>query len=661
MVYGLDVEPCIYVIEGDVWVCRILNNDESLKTIAAEVNDIVGENVSIDINIKIPHLHLTTNISFKQLDSLTINGDPNSATVIDCAHADGDAGIMLNEIKNLTLNNLTLTSCGSKVQIRTKIYSSALMVHSCEDVYITKLVVTKSRGIGLSILNHREGTVHVAWSNFTDNKILPQLKSGKIFGGGGIYVGEFQQNSSSISFEFDHCVFERNVAHTRQYYSYYTDEFGKPRTGYGQGGGVFLAFESDISVHSYMSVSFSHCMFTENQAFLGGGLSVKIGKGRTQLISTKIQVTIKSSVFKSNGCTDPTNATRIGGGAHLSYNLIKTLNGTGSEYNFWNVSFIENCAELGGGVYFFSYRNTFGDNSLLFDNCTFKRNRAHTGSAIDIAPSNFVKLSPGLTTVTVFRNCIFLENCVFVNSDSHNAQRIAGVGTLYASLCDVKFEGKNYFESNIGTAVYIVIGVANFSDSSATFSNNRGIRGGAVALIGASAMIVGPEKEYKFVNNMAHYQGGAIFVQMINTHDFTVSRSCFIQYFDGKDFRATKYWNNTITFVGNKAPMGEAIFATSLHPCQAINNRTVEKPWYITVDASRVFSVRGININESEVATDGAQLHREHSILQTIPGKQYNHGVTIIDDTNKTVNEPLRTYIYTTENANVMLDPAYSL
>ena len=655
---GSDAETCRS--EGDVRVCQIhsdsnyQNNGESLETIAAELN--AGENVSIDI--KIPLLHLTKNISFNQLDSLTISGDPNSATVINCTHLDSDAGIMLVEVANITLENLMLTSCGSQMTIKTNTYSSALTIHSCGYVYVTNLVITKSQGIGLSILNHQEGTVYIAWSNFTDNKIPQEFHD--ILGGGGVYVGEFQQNSSSISFEFRHCLFERNVAHTRYYHSYYTDEFGETRTGYGQGGGAFLAFESDV-IHSYMSVTFSYCIFTENQAFLGGGLSVKIGKGRTQLISTKVIVTIESSLFKSNGCINTTTATKIGGGTHLSYNLIKSLNGTGSEYNFWNVSFIKNCAEVGGGVHFFSYRNNFEHNSLLFNNCTFKRNRAHTGSAIDMIPSDFVKLSPGYTTLPVFRNCSFLENAVFVNSDSHNAQRIAGVGTLYASLYDVKFEEKNNFKNNKGTAVYMVNGVANFSDSSATFSNNRGIRGGAVALIGAATLIVGLKKVYVFVNNTALYQGGALFVQMINTHDFTVSRSCFIQYFDGNDVRVTKHWNNSITFSGNKAQVGEAIFATSLHPCQVINNNTKEAPYYITVDASEVFSIRGIKIDESKVATEGAQLEYRNETLYTIPGKQYSHGVAIIDDTKKTVSEPLRAKTIITGNARVMLDPAFSL
>ena len=636
-----------------------IDHGELLSIIADEFN----ENDTVRIDIETSHIYLTKNVSFHQLNSLIINGNP--ATVINCTGSDSDTGIVLTGITNVTLSNLELTSCGLKSKVRKKWYSSALMVHSCGDLHFTNLVVAKSRGIGLMILNHLQGKVHIAFSKFTDNRIFQY----GIFGGGGVYIGEFEHNSpSSVQFEFEHCAFERNVAYTRFYHSYYTDEFGSPRTGHGHGGGVFLAFERNIT-QGDVKVLFSYCTFTENQAFFGGGLSVKIGVGMTQIVITKIIVTVENSEFKFNGCNRTMNNqwhSRIGGGAYLSYYSIKAPNNyTGSEYHFRNVKLINNCAELGGGVYFFSFRQASSNNKLQFESCKFEKNRAHIGSAIDLTPSNFVQLSAGEIPVPVLRNCIFLENAVSYNNDSHNTQRATGIGTLYASLYDVKFEQVNCFENNNGTGIYMVNGVADFSNSSAVFSGNVGIRGGAIALIGASAIVIGSNRNYTFKKNVAHFQGGAIYVLMINNHDFTVSRNCFIQYFDGSSFRITRDWNTEVVFIENEAQVGNAIFATSLHPCQAIDNNTEETqgtPFYVTVNSSEVFAVRGINVNESEIATEGAQLHYEHRILNTIPGQQYYHGVTIKDDTNQPVNEPLRTNVFT-ENTNnsVNLDPAFSL
>ena len=649
-------------------VCLITSDSvdgEVLGTVTAELNE---NDIAVCIDIKIPSLHLTQNVSFSQLDTLEINGDPSSSTVINCTGSDdGNTGIIFTEIKNIALSNLILISCGSISQVRKKWYSSALSVHSCGNLNFTNLVVTKSRGIGLMILNHLQGTVHIASSNFTDNRIF---EHNNIYGGGGVYVGEFEHNSSSpVQFKFEHCAFERNVAHTRYYRSYYTDEFGSPRTGYGQGGGVFLAFERSIT-QGNVRVIFSHCTFKENEAFFGAGLSVKIGVGRTELIITKIVVIVENSVFELNGCNKTKNNqwhARIGGGVYINYYSMKSLDNSGSEYHFQNVNFTKNCAELGGGVYFFSFRQAT-NNSLEFEHCRFEKNRAHIGSAVDLTPNNFVKLTTGEIPVPVFRNCTFLGNNALYGIDSSNTQRATGIGTLYASLYDVKFEQMNCFENNTGTGVYMVNGVADFSNSSVIFRNNEGIRGGAVALIGSSAMIVGPSRDYRFENNQAYFQGGALYVLMINNHDFTVSRSCFIQYFDGNTFRVTKNWNTSITFYGNTAQVGQAIFATSLHPCQFIKNNTDSEenqrnPFYVTVSSSDVFAVRGINVDESEIATEGAQLHYEQKVLYTIPGQQYNHGVKLKDDTNKTVNEPLRTNIDNRKDASntVSLDPAFSL
>ena len=619
------------------------NTDESLETIAANCTE--GQEVYIDILAS--HVYLNSRISFYGSHSLTINGNPNSSTSIHCMQGNNrsDAGIRFENVSSLTLSNLILTNCGSLTRFNgTLSYISALTMLYCENMNIQNMAIVKSQGIGLTILHHQKGIVRIIGSNFTENKYEKHYHY--IYGGGGVYIGTFHKWSSSpISFEFEHCIFANNVAYTRYYHSFYTDEFGVPRTGYGQGGGVFI--DTTETIHDNMVVSFTNCLFWQNVAFLGSGLSVSIGKGNKPAI-----VKVKDSIFHSNGC-DHHNTTNssIGGGAYLGF---KSKNTAGSQYILQNVTFTENCAEVGGGIYFYSHTQNSKNCSLLFDSCKFEGNKAHIGSAIDLTP--YWLSTEHVNIVTVFKNCTFINNTVFVNYyQPHDPQRILGIGTIYSSLYDIKFEGKNHFESNRGTPVYMVNCIADFTRSSVTFKKNRGIRGGAIALIGTSSIKVGPMKEYLFMNNEAYYQGGAIFTQMIDTHDFTVSRSCFIQYFVGDQQVRNNSWNNNITFIGNKAPLGPAIFTTSLHTCQQIN----ECRHYKTLNASNVFSSRGIHINEAKVATEGAQLQRKYTKLHMIPGKQNNHGVTIIDDTGNEVDEPLRANTVSRGNG-VMLDPALS-
>ena len=253
-----------------------------------------------------------------------------------------------------------------------------------------------------------------------------------------------------------------------------------------------------------------------------------------------------------------------------------------------------------------------------------------------------MRLSIGHTNIIpVFINCTFMNNTVFVNSKFHDSQRIAGIGTLYSSLYDIRFEGNNQFENNRGTPVYIVNGIADFSQSSVIFKNNQGIRGGAIALLGTSSMIMGPNKSYVFINNKALYQGGAIFALLIDTHEFTVSKSCFIQIYNNSKHTSAfvKPWKNSITFFGNKAPFGNAIFTTSLHACKDITSGSY------------------LNVSKGDIITEGAHLYREYERLHVIPGKQFSHGVVIKDDQNSTVSEPLKIRI---NLSGVMVDPLYS-
>ena len=631
--------------------CNCSNTGQSLEIIAT--NSTEEDDVHIDIMS--PHLYLNKSVSFVRLHSLTISGDPSSGTNISCNDLNSHAGIILKSVLNVTLNRLTLAHCGSLLDMGKRNYSSALILISCGDIYVRNLVITRSQGIGLVILNHQQGTVHIGWSHFTENKIPKEFKD-QIYGGGGVYVGEFQQRHKwTIIFEY--CVFDKNIAYTREYRSFYTNEFGKPQEGFGRGGGIFVALENRMW-HSQVSILVSSCMFKENQAFLGGGFAVNIGGRRMQHNTTTITITIENSVFDSNGCT----ITGMGGGAHLSYDTFNSINMI-AKYKLQNLSFTKNCAQLGGGIFFFSHKRSSGANnskSLLFDNCTFERNSAHIGSAIDLTPHIFERLSTDhIAIVPVFKNCMFMHNynMDLENSEFQGVQTTPGTGTLFASLYDIKFEGSNSFENNNGTAIHIVNGKADFSKSNATFKNNKGVQGGAIALIGLSSMIVGPNREYMFVNNEAEFQGGALYVQMIDTHDFSASKSCFIQYFDGT---LNKSWESKIEFSGNKAPVGRAIFATSLHPCQSWNNYTdiFNRSYYTAITATDVFLLRGINVNISDVATDGAVFHNDVKELYVIPGKRYDHGVTIMDDTKQIVNETLRVNVE--NNTRVMLDPGLS-
>ena len=321
-------------------------------------------------------------------------------------------------------------------------------------------------------------------------------------------------------------------------------------------------------------------------------------------------------------------------------------------------------------MYYYSGRGKQGsndniNNSMFFDNCAFKSNEAHIGSAIYLAPSMFFKLVTGYTIAPTFKNCQFLENFVFVNKSQ--SQNTASIGTIYASFYNIHFNGSNRFENNKGTPVYLVNGVANFTNSNVSFINNTGLQGGAVSLIGSSMMFVGPNS-YEFINNTAAHKGGAIYILLTDSTDFITSRSCFIQYFDAGSIPLSINWKANITFIGNKAVddrAGHAIYATSLHQCQVINNGTLRKPKYtLLTNISEVFTIRGISFDDDldphrpQIATDGNVFHTSRNTLMIIPGERYHHGVTLTDDLGQPVNTSLRVAI-ARKQKNVELNSGY--
>ena len=645
---------------------------ESLETIADKVKG--HQQTEVQIDIKIPLLHLNTPVKFEGFKSLIIKG--NSTTITCMAGANSSAGIQLSHIADsIKLSNLILHSCGTEI-LRHKMYISALIILNCSNVELTEIAIEKSNGIGLMILNHTGGRVSISSALIAANTLPQKHGNGtksRVFGGGGVYIKFSSGPIYPTTILFDNCTFENNTSSNTHYKLSYTgpgvEELTQDNNGKGTGGGVYMNFDGgSVNIH----VSFIGCNFTNNQAFTGSGLSAQIYRKNSLNISN-ITVKITDSLFRWNGCM-PSKYTVFGGGMYLR---LESGNGTGitnSHFIVRNVTFLGNCAELGGGVYYYSHHDKlhsdYSHNSMLFENSTFKENTAHAGSALVMVPDIFLKRYRGYTIVPVFRNCQFLNNSVFVrNTWTQWNRTIPGVGTVYVSLSDINFQGYNLFQNNWGTALYAVNGVMDFQNSSVSFINNTGLQGGAVALIGLAKIIVGSNNNYKFINNSAWFLGGALYVSLTDITEFA-SKSCFIQYTDKNTANISILWNAKVTFIGNKAKdstSGHAIYATSLFPCQTIRYGTNNHFNYMTVNISEIFNKRGIKFDndtrlQPQLATDGATLSFNKSTpLMIIPGEYYEHDILTTDDLGQRTKPSFRVAIIDKVNdSGVQLDSAFS-
>ena len=652
----------VYTIECD---CHMDSEcgSPSLEQIARNITEnSLGH---INITIRTAYLLLRTNVTFSGLESLTIRGDTDLNTTISCQGSDL-AGLVFSSLAKLTITELTVVHCGTAAM---STYASAIAIFRGRDVSIESLVVEESKGIGLMIIDHQGGTVQIESSNFLENKLpIDNPTYREVGGGGGVYVGGFEQDpSDSISIIFTNCIFQENIAHTEYFDFLYTDDLGEPVTGYGLGGGAAIHFNRGLTnIH----VLFSNCTFTKNEAFKGGGLTVDIGRGVTE--TRNITVRVEASVFEENGC-GPSNTTTSGGGMHVSFATQRSANIILNDVYIHNVNFTNNCAHFGGGVYFYSdvEKSINLSNSITVEECTFEGNSAHTGSAVDITPNVFRRFSNGIQITPIFRDCRFMHNTIRANFQAGRIQTTYGIGSLYVSLYSIILEGYNTFENNLGTAIHVVNGKVNMSQSSVRFFKNHGRQGGAMALIGEAFVIFGPNKSYSFINNTALGKGGGLYVQVVDNHDVTASKTCFIQYIYslGSAHIPAREWRADVVFAGNiaRGGTGHAIFATSFFPCQTINIGTREEQELKTIDASMVFSERRIVIEENadveghQIATEGARfiLTRGY-LLKAIPGERFTHGVIILDDLNRTTTVVLTAAINNTLTSNVQLDMAFS-
>ena len=615
------------------------------------------------INIRVPLLQLKRKVTFQGLESLSISGDTELNTVIACQKG-VIGGLVFSNISSLELRDLTFVNCGAVYPVGNYSFKSAITIFQSKDVLVMNVTIERSDGIGMSIFNHQGGLVQIISSSFTEN-MLVDIDSG-IQGGGGVHVGNFEQKPKQpITFQFTECTFEGNVVHTRYYDYLYTDDLGEAVSGHGIGGGAAILLEKGLrDIH----VLFTGCVFRQNIAFKGAGLSVDI-EGDESSPTRNISVRVENSIFEENGC----NSTASGGGMSLDFSPQNRTNFDKNEFKVTKVTFHKNCAQFGGGLYFYSgfLQNAKLSNTLTIDECNFTNNSAHTGSAVDITPNVFERLSSGIQTKPVFRNCRFSCNTVIVNYQTRRTQTTYGIATVYVSRYDITFIGYNRFDNNLGSAVHIVGGIVNMSQSSVDFIKNHGFQGGAVALIGESAMIVGRYMTYRFVNNTAIDSGGAVYTKVFDNHDITSSKTCFIQYYDtGSYYLPVQEWNVTITFSGNRADSGKghSIFATSLYSCQSVNLGGAYEHQFELTNVSDVFTVRGIEfdtdplngVEGEHVSTEGALLQYDKGYpLEVIPGEQFSHGVTIMNDLHNQVRVVLLASIKHI-NSNVHIDTAFS-
>ena len=573
------------------------------------------------------------------MDSIVIVGEGSDNTVITC---DSNAGIAFISMSNITIANLTLKECGawrnSTTQNGTENFTfkfrCGLYFLDCSDVIMYDVIVTDSPGTGVMMYDTL-GTVTIANSQFIRNRV-PIDDVDNIPGGGGVYIEfsyckpnttDFSACNPSVQANANYTIINstftyNNGTTVKQETTNYISSIGGSHQQFGRGGAISVFFKGLCENNT---INVIDCHITHNGAVWGGGLLADV------LDSAKNnRVVVKSVNFSNNLCL--VDVTTGGGAIRIHY--FAQLESPNNTVTIMDSAFHNNSAYYGGGVSMTIHRETKAfnaSNRVILQKCTWQRNVARVGSAVDLSPSSFKDVFEGQLVVPMFINCSFIQNS---NSYTTNNVHSVGLGCLNSDKIPMEFYNENYFIENDGTALSLLDAVVDFKhNSSVVFYRNKGLRGGAIALLGSTILRVFPSTRLLFEENMATDKGGAIYFIALGIRDVINSQNCFIQY---HDYTISPFeWETNFTFINNTSPNpGHAIYCTTLIPCSwtFISNSFVILPETLhqTFRWNNTFTYT--NDDEDAIATDPASTEVTTNTLNFAPGQLYNLNLSITDD-----------------------------
>ena len=514
---------------------------QSLEYVSTHLKDLPTG--AITLKIVSDSLTINETVSFFGINGLTISGE--GKTRITCSPKKKGVGLVFNSCTQLKLENFSIENCGCQLNVSLVFLIASICINDSTNVTLSCLTITKSRGRAM-IMNDIMGYGTVSHCVISKNG----SPGNETVIHGGLFM-RLSEKVSNVTITISYCNFSENYIKVNV-----TDKWKNHEL---HGGGMSLLLWNT----SYNCINITGTNFTSNEAPMAAGLKINVTKGN----GNKIQVT---------HCNFSYNNASIGGGGS-DVGLSDTIEGESrihsSLKNIENKNkivlsqsvFYDNSALFGGGLamYASSSENSF-ENTVIVDNCTFLRNKADGGSAVNV--NRDVRQINGLKH---FGSTFYFISCAFNYNHAGRepisvatAADITQTGTLFTSLVPVILSGNNTFHHNNGTAIYSSDASINFTESSFTnFSNNVGEKGGAILLVGTAYLNIGPNNFLHFENNKATI-GGAICKVQLETKYFGYTELCFIKSEEPKTI--------DFSFQDNHATSGIAndIFVANVRECQ---------------------------------------------------------------------------------------------
>lgn len=571
--------------------------------------------------------------------------------ILNCSY---DGGLLFEDVSNLTLSQMQLVNCDAAYSSHVGSafnYTASIFIINSTLVNITELDVANNKDTGLLILNTK-GEVEVSESYFYKCKRTGFESESSV----GIHLEFNNEKLQPHSyFKFINCHFGYKNPNSIMYQQCGSDTAR-------QGGGMVVVLGKN---------STNNTIYIQNTVFRNLFAS-DVGAMHIALRSNARENTIivNNSMFENNTCD------KYGGGG-LRVDIIRETSDCQSSSNnisFVNSSFTDNTAYYGGGVFINSSKsiNLHDINIIKFSHCNWTHNGALYGSALNALVHPGKGLARKLLLTPSLINCRFIRN--YIREEKNKGTTIFGEGTVSLIHFKLKFEEDTFFEENIGSPIYLRSSLVEFGvNSTANFSNNVGLNGGAITILSHSAIQARCGSKLTFINNQAYFKGGAIYYGSIDSHDYLTHRKCFIEYLtDDQELSSTD--KPTYFFRDNEAgkqfakddSIGKSIYATTLLPCnKQCGHYTTNDQYRAEINKTftcvGIFKIKNSDLNRPfEIATSAWRTEIESDIsfpLQIIPGKEYQLPIETKDELDQILHAVYKVILWlndtTTTNALV--------
>ena len=580
------VSASVYVQQFSISSNCQTANCYSLKDIFTEsrlqISDTVFQLVSGSYSLDF----IQSDYTLRGISNVLFNG---TGSVVTCGPR---VGLNFININGLSFRNITFLQCGAErvsttpnpdLQGAFEIFLVALYLKNCSNITMSFVDVTAApNGTGVAIYDC-SGSNNFHNCRFINNTFdyskhfISQNYNRYMGGGGGVYVeftycevnttcseGDTVHSLNDVTVSFIDCSFINNKALTLMglLKTKHIVASKMNHLSFGHGGGLAYFVRGN---NSNIILNVERCIFIGNEAVRGGGLYAFLNN-----YAYGSNINVSGSEFTQNICAYGNSGK---GGALALTNFVNDYNPSGgkNEFTVDNCTFTDNAAMKGGALSIFWVQQDATPeqvSSFLVSRSSFHHNVGKLGSAVYICQK--IANIEGLTAEIALKSCNFSNNsATFYEIFKLNLPVEMGLGTVYLVSSSVKFYGNFLFESNSGTALGLADSSIRFDSSTRTnFTNNKGINGGALAMLGVSSMQVGKGISIVFINNTAASHGGAIYAKYIARQNLISDGNCFIRPIDPEP--DPDKWEINMTFINNTENNGRcknSIFTTSVLRC----------------------------------------------------------------------------------------------